>query len=244
MFSHNLGDYLSKLIVEKLLDKKGIDINRKTNETRHLLAVGSVLGFSTINATVWGSGIISPIHYKIQLQQSQYDIRALRGPETKRILESMGHICPDIMGDPAILLPLFYHPQQAIKNKPFSIIHWMGSRNRNINNKYINKIVDIETKKWRNFIDEILSSEFVISSSLHGIIVAEAYGVPAILLKPENYEKGGNFKYDDYYYSTNRNSYKIASTIEEALKISLDIPPKFDMMREKLLASFPYDLWS
>lgn len=42
----------------------------------------------------------------------------------------------------------------------------------------------------------------VYSSSLHGIILAEAYGVPAVMFR--SYDKSVDFKYLDYYASTGR----------------------------------------
>ena len=62
-------------------------------------------------------------------------------------------------------------------------------------------------------ISEIVESEKIISSSLHGIILAETYKVPALLLL----EKGkSQFKYEDYYFSTGRYNITLSHTLEEA----------------------------
>lgn len=93
---------------------------------------------------------------------------------------------------------------------------------------------------WRVFIDEIIKGKLVISSSLHGIILAEAYGVPAILL----YEKDMNlFKYKDYYHSTGRYDFPIAKSIEEALTMKPAPIPDMSVLQKNLLESFPADLW-
>ena len=56
-------------------------------------------------------------------------------------------------------------------------------------------------EKWTDVIDQINMCECVVSSSLHGLIVAEAYGVPARWICVENNLLGGNFKFWDFYES-------------------------------------------
>ena len=48
--------------------------------------------------------------------------------------------------------------------------------------------IDVKTSDYRKFITEICQSKLIISSSLHGIILAESYGIPAIFLN-EGVEK-------------------------------------------------------
>ena len=90
-------------------------------------------------------------------------------------------------------------------------------------------------------IDEIYNSKLIISSTLHGIILAEAYGVPAIMLN--KIEKNDRFKYDDYYHSTGRYNYPVCSTIEEALQMPVPEVPDLSQLQQNLLESFPTDLW-
>lgn len=94
----NIGDLLSLVITEYMCDKNGIDINKPVKGIRHLYAIGSILiGYK--DAVVWGSGIpdeksgglackLYGLHHRIL---HKLDIRAVRGPETKRILNSMGY---------------------------------------------------------------------------------------------------------------------------------------------------------
>lgn len=80
----NTGDYISKIIVENMCSKFDIDINKRVRETNKL--------------------------YKLlhKIRNQKIDVRAVRGSETRRILISMGYSCPEIYGDSAVLLPIFY----------------------------------------------------------------------------------------------------------------------------------------
>lgn len=53
----------------------------------------------------------------------------------------------------------------------------------------------LQTDNWRIIVQKIVESKFVISSSLHGIIIAEAFNIPARLLKITDNEP--LFKYQD-----------------------------------------------
>ena len=81
----------------------------------------------------------------------------------------------------------------------------------------------------------------MISSSLHGIILAEAYGIPAIMLSmtPDK----DITKYKDWYYSTGRYNVRIVHSIREGLATDPMELPDLSSLRKGLLNSFPYDLW-
>jgi pyruvyltransferase len=91
------------------------------------------------------------------------------------------------------------------------------------------------------FIRRIVNSSLVISCSLHGIILAEAYGVPAIFLRAGHTEKA--FKYDDYYQGTGRKEYLSAASVDEALLMPAPRPPDFSNQQRSLFDAFPFDLW-
>ena len=96
---------------------------------------------------------------------------------------------------------------------------------------------------FRSFIDEIISKELIVSSSLHGIILAEAYGVPAVLLA-DNRKNFDLFKYRDWYESTGRKCPNPAESIDEAIHQAHQRVPDLSDLQQGLLESFPYEIFA
>ena len=66
-------------------------------------------------------------------------------------------------------------------------------------------IIDLaHYKKWTDVIDQICSCERILSSSLHGLIVSDAYQIPSCWIELTGKISGGYFKYYDYASSVNR----------------------------------------
>jgi pyruvyltransferase len=106
--TENLGDYLSKVVVSHYMPK---NVAKTKKKRKTIYAIGSILGFRCQNAVVWGSGVLSAWEgYKKNIAYSKLDVRAVRGPKTREFLESCGKICPEVYGDPAILMPKIYMP--------------------------------------------------------------------------------------------------------------------------------------
>lgn len=241
--SHNLGDTLSPVVVNHMLDLKGIKPETRVNGKKHLYAVGSVLTAGIQDATVWGSGILNA-SLLYRLEKRKLDIRAVRGPITRAMLLDYGYDVPEIYGDPAILMPEVYTPSQIVKKSKFGLI----THKDYDNSKAMERLesdsdilgLNICTDDYKGFLDNLCSVETVISSSLHGIILAESYGIKAILLKPQI----DIVKYYDYYYSTGRTEFPIANTIDAAKKVSPAELPNLSMLKQQLKAAFPYDIYT
>jgi len=234
---YNVGDLLSVLLVERVVNYYGYTYEKAS---KPLLAIGSILHFAKTLDTVWGTGINGKIPYS-QLNFSELDVRAVRGPKTREVLMDVGIKCPEVYGDPGILTSVFF-PVKSEVNKKYKVgyIPHMEEITSEVpaGVRHISPLLGLS-----EFIFEITSCSKIISSSLHGIIVAESYGIPAILLKNTSGET--DFKYDDYYLGTSRGSYDCFETLNEAIEETeseggvIDL----DVQKADLLKSFPIDLW-
>lgn len=90
-------------------------IDKTVNRKKHLFTVGSGGLRSFQNATMWGTGIMYDglkgkwFAKYWDANHRHLDIRAVRGPLTRQVYLKLGHNCPEVYGDPGILMPLIYH---------------------------------------------------------------------------------------------------------------------------------------
>lgn len=187
----NVGDTLSPIIFEHFTGKKAECVG--TEEEGKLMMVGSFLEFVRPHDILLGVGSNKP---KFVLRDVEATYLSVRGPLTRERIS--GPEVPEIYGDPALLLPLIYTPEVA-KSKRIGIIPHVVDKPLFEGTEYI----DIE-QDWKKVVDDICSCERVISSTLHGIVLAEAYGVPATWAVYSRNIAGGPFKYQDYFLGTGR----------------------------------------
>lgn len=236
----NLGDSLSVVVFDWCLSRRNIEVNDGRNV--HLMAIGSLIGGARFDAVIWGSGLMNALNLTNLIKHRRYvkyDIRAVRGPITRDFLIKAGYDCPESYGDPAILMPFIYTPNKNEKKYEVSLILHHQSKYTEVDSKV--NLLDIHTVNYKRFIDDLCASKCVVSSSLHGIILAETYGIPAIFLNQGISDQ--SMKFLDWYYSTGRTNIKMASSVSEALKMKPMELPDLSKMQEELIRVFPYDLW-
>jgi pyruvyltransferase len=211
----NWGDALSPYLV-RLLSGKEVVLRTGLHQ-RRFLAIGSILGDANEYSEVWGSGFI---HENDRVLGGPRMVHAVRGPLTRDLLLRQGVDCPEAYGDPALLLSMFFNPE-VVKRYAVGIIpHYIDKGNpwlRQFVQDPQVRIIDIEAG-IEDFVREVKSCEVILSSSLHGLICADSYGVPNAWIQLSGDVVGGDFKFRDYRASIGAVE-PIALTIKESSRL-------------------------
>ena len=215
----NFGDMLAPVVLRALggVDPMWVEPARKGK----LLAIGSILHALQPGDVVWGSGSIR--RKRIRVPGIRY--LAVRGPLTKACID--GDV-PEVFGDPAMLLPHIYQPNTTKRYELGLIPHYVDQDIITSSDPSI-PVIDV-LRPWQEVVDAITACHSVASSSLHGLIIAEAYGVAASWLRASDRVIGGGFKFNDYYLSTNRPMRQPvfwSQGIKTAMRLMAE-PPLFD----------------
>lgn len=238
--SNNFGDAVTHYLVKNLFGKNPIWVE-PSNDAHKYMLTGSILNIESKNTTVWGAGIawaddIIPNH----------DIRAVRGNLTlKRIKEYrefqsrvydddgnvLGYTTFDSssieIGDPVLVLPHIYNPEVEKKYKIGIIPHYIDSyyfyENLNCLKQDLHSngiaIIDVNSEV-EDFVKCVKSCETIISSTLHGIICADAYEVPCVHAKFTDKIGGDGFKYVDWFSNFVNREHKIYDFQNKSIEIN------------------------
>lgn len=200
----NFGDLLTPLILEYF----DIPYKFTSKDQANILCVGSIARHARDNTVVLGSGMINSRKEKLN---PNADWRFVRGPYTRQRVIDCGGTCPEIYGDAAMLLPLICPPKE--KEYEIGIVPHFVDYN-NVKENYPNyNVINVVNENPLEVAKEISKCKKIISSSLHGIIAAHAYGIPAAWVKFSNNVKGDDVKFYDYFEGVN--SSPILSTLDK-----------------------------
>lgn len=245
----NWGDIVGKYIAEEYSGEnaKWISLRDSKHSSNIYGVTGSILqAVQNDNVIVWGLGFIS----NGSILKSNPKILAVRGPLTRKKLIEQGFKCPDVYGDPALLISRYYKPNIKKKYKIGIIPHYVDFDNQWLNQFKHNpdiKIIDIKNRTSKEnsykFIDEVLECEMILSSSLHGVIIGDSYNIPSYWLEFSDKVIGNGFKFRDYFMSVNRQE-RTPIKITESTKMQ-DIlnnikPYEIQIDLDKLLEACPF----
>lgn len=250
--NRNFGDDINRILVENLFNKTVIPfkfslIGNALNKDK-FMCIGSVITmFDLSNTIVWGTGVLSSQFSLIGKPKKVY---AVRGPLTRQYLIERGIDCPEVYGDPALLLPRIYSPTVEKKYRLGIIAHYLDHKDLRLQNlieRYKSDVLFIDVVnygKWKEFINKILSCEFIISSSLHGLIISDAYEVPNYWCQIKFEMDDDGFKFRDYFLSVKRNVIKPYiikhdTTIEELEALKSSWTP-IDINIDNLVKNCPF----
>jgi hypothetical protein len=208
----NVGDALSAVMVSLLSGLPVRHTSHNSRITR-MAAVGTI-GHSLVNGdiVIWGTGSsryrnpFAPLEQRIPvgpMPGTRLSITATRGPISRQLLGEDNAATPPAYGDPVWLLPQFYPAPRRKKWKLGVIIHLADLQDRGFEPNHkadhkryvvpdefrsdirlINTIAPIGIDGLRAKLDEILSCERLVSTSLHGMVFAESYGIPCLYFSP------------------------------------------------------------
>ena len=178
---------------------------------KNYLVIGSTIDMCcTKNTEIWGAGIINE---NKPLRVKPRKVHAVRGPLTRKKLLKEGIECPKIYGDPALLISYQYKPNVKKKYTIGFIPHISNLeaiQDLTVDGVPLSQRKDIlvidltHYDKWTDIIDQICSCENITSGSLHGLIMAEAYGIPNLWIEFGKPLIGGHFKFHDFFLSIKR----------------------------------------
>lgn len=188
----NFGDALTPW----LLRRAGIVPVLATARTAGLVGVGSILEMlpADYSGYIWGSGSLRG--EPLDLPRAQF--LAVRGALTRDLVSAPRNVA---LGDPGLLVSRFLR-RQRVRWQLGIVPHHMheddplwprlaqtpGRRVRIINVRRGPSAV----------LRDITRCESILSTSLHGLITADSYGIPAVWGQRTPDLWGGRFKFDDY----------------------------------------------
>ena len=210
---NNWGDDINYWFLHELTDKKIFNYSdlitwMLPKDESNIMAIGSIIeSLCQSNSLIWGSGAMNG---QDALRSKPKTVLAVRGPLTRDLLLSKGIDCPQVYGDPALLLALYYHPKVKKKYKIGIIPHYVDLQNRLVKS-FVNDNDDvllINMKNYGNWLeipDKINECELILSSSLHGLIISDSYNIPNVWVSfSDGLIGGGKFKFLDYFASVKR----------------------------------------
>lgn len=210
----NWGDDLNYYFISHLTKRPIVFLHRfwlaKKLNFRNYLCIGTLMdavNYSRESTIVWGTGVSG----QDRLFTIPKEIRSVRGKKSIEFLQQKNMPYPALVGDPALILPLFYLPKNKEKKYKLGIIpHVIDLEHpiiKQIQSENSNEVLIINLskfEKWTDIIDQICSCESIASSSLHGLITSDTYGVPNCWIELSGKISGGHFKFYDYASSVNR----------------------------------------
>jgi pyruvyltransferase len=258
----NFGDTLTYWMLKHMTDKPiyyNVEYDEekkrdkeKMDDGRLFFGIGSLLALGAENGSIWSSGSLFYSNKKLV----NCEVYALRG---KLSADMFGYKSVPL-GDGGLIVDRFYKPQITEKKYKLCVIpHYIDYDN--IIQHYPQfqtddvVVIDVCNTTIEDIIDIICSSEYVISSSLHGIITADCYNIPNRIFQERvsrvvihDYQK--SFKFIDYYSAFDLPFYKSEllnlmdyMTVEECIKDCGTVQQKigyekFSKIKDDLYNSF------
>lgn len=189
---HNVGDHLTPW----LLPRYGLIPHLTSTRRAQFAAVGSVLQWlpADFSGAVWGSGLILDTAHPLPRAR----FLAVRGSLTA---QRVGAPASTPLGDPGLLLSR--HVARAPTRWTLGLVphltHQADPTVRAVAAAYPNEVLLVDVRQRPEVVAQQLSQcGAVVSSSLHGLVIADSFGIPAAWFSAATPLLGGTFKFADY----------------------------------------------
>lgn len=196
---YNFGDVLSAELIPALT---GRSVKWAPLTKADLLGAGSVLNAAadaSFGGLVWGSGVRTPNAFNAPAL-NDCTVLAVRGPLTA---SALGRTSEVAFGDPGILAPRLIAQRSAVRRQQRVYLPHFRAWNSVAGRKTIGQMKESgftvlpPNRPVREMARAIAGVDYLVTSSLHGMIFAHALGTPVTLMG--SVEAGEpTFKYDDY----------------------------------------------
>ncbi len=261
----NMGDMLNRDIITKCF---GYEVVRNTYLTGTVSGIGSGLGNYTYEEQkwknvlkaisgvffpevyIWGTGFVRYKDKDTEFYKKKTHICALRGElSRKRVEKMLGHELAVPLGDAGILAEKLLEKRPEKQYRVGIIAHYK-EQDAPIFEKLLDRFDDSTFINVRgtpyDVTRKIAECELVISSSLHGLIIADSLGIPNHHITVTDNLLGDGFKFDDYYSGyglkhdfTDMNTQDIYSLDDIRQRYMID-HAVVEQKQKKMLECFPF----
>lgn len=207
----NLGDY----IIEHILNCTGVPVecysealNRRSfsADERCLLGVGTLidahwLTYIKPHKDIWGCGYAGDQRLFKTDYKETCTFHAVRGPLTRDALGLPGDFP---IGDPGLLLP---HLTDFSRNPSGQVLYIPHFETRDALRRNTLELIGADDyldicclrTEFCARLERIANAKFILTTSLHGAIIAQAYGVPWALCCPPQARHNMPGKWEDWF---------------------------------------------
>ncbi|WP_316346941.1 polysaccharide pyruvyl transferase family protein [Desulfuromonas acetoxidans] len=240
----NFGDWLSPALCEAISGRPIVYAKPKECD---LVAVGSILHrlknhFWTHRVHVWGSGLIQ----EQRPFSSPHTFDAVRGKYTAALIKNKS---PKALGDPGLLSGILLPEKPRQKRYRVGIVpHYVDQKHPAVV-EFCKQpgvaFIDIFSETL-DFLDQVSRCEIILSSSLHGLIIADALNIPNAWLKLSERVRGKDFKFADYYSVFGLDEmepypFNEQTRVKDVEKLRDDyLRPGIDDIKKQLYDAFPF----
>lgn len=262
----NMGDILNREVIHKCF---GYDVVRRNYLIGKVSGIGSGLGNYTLEGNItkkilkkisgiffpevyiWGTGFVSYKEKDEKIYKKKIKFCAVRGELSKKRIEKLtGQNIKNMPTGDAGILASYLLDSKIEKKYSVGIIAHYKEKNEKVFDTLLNKfpnsvIIDVQDTPL-NVTRKIAECECIISSSLHGLIIADSLRVPNIHIVVTNNLLGDGFKFDDYYsaYGLKHNFVDMNKKSIDDLKYVYENYKITDKMVEEkkkaMIESFPF----